>query len=373
MVFAIQVDPSVGFFVILKGSIGNSKTQALISREYLLFFSLVGVINGLFLTGYFLWGNQNRRYVNVYLGLLLLALVIRIGKSVFFYFDSGLNEVYIHIGLLGCMAIGPICWYFVRSQISEDKQFDPRSLWHLLPLLGLTVFSIFFVSYDENRRLWSGAIVRGIYVYWGLYTVAALARVVHQRWIRKKRFAEDNWTQGVVVGVFLIWLAYFTSSFTSYLTGSITFTFLMYLLAGVLLHQLRERKPQRARKPTTKGSMSTGEVADIKQRIAIVLNQEGRYKDPELSMPSLAQAIELTPHQFSLFINEQMGQNFSQLVNTHRILAAKELLLHEPHLTVEAIGYDSGFNSASTFYSAFKKETGMTPAAFRKRSVVSTS
>ncbi|MEL6537529.1 MAG: helix-turn-helix domain-containing protein [Bacteroidota bacterium] len=347
------------------------KTNTLISREYLFFVSLLGVINGLFLTGYFLLGKKDHRYVNVYLGLLLLALVIRIGKSVFFHFDSGLNEVYIHIGLLGCTAIGPMCWYFARSQVSGNKQFDPRSLWHLLPLLALTVYAVFFVSYDENRRLWSGYIVRGIYAYLGLYTLAALAWVVYWRWIKKVRFAENIWTQGVVLGVFLIWVAYVTSSFTSYLTGSFTFSFLVYLLAGILLNQLRDRKPKRVRKQPPEDALTTAGVSQIKDSIARVLTKEERFKDPDLTMPLLAEAIGLTPHQFSLFINEHLGQNFSQLVNAHRIGAAKEMLLDQPHLTVEAIGYDSGFNSPSTFYTAFKKATGMTPAAYKKQVSVS--
>jgi len=331
----------------------------------------LGVINGLFLTGYFLLGKRGNRYVNVYLGLLLLALVVRIGKSVFFYFDSGLNGVYIHIGLLGCAAIGPMCWYFVRSQVSGQKQFDPRSLWHLLPLLGLTLFAIFFVSYHEDRRLWSGQIVRGIYVYWGLYTLASIGYLVHHRWIKGKRFAEDVWTQGVVLGVFLIWLAYYTSSFTSYLTGSFTFSFLVYLLAGILLNQLRERRQVPSRKTKTSPTPAPNEVSAMKEKLQRVLVHEERYKDADLTMPALAKAVGLTPHQFSLFINEHLGQNFSQLINTHRIRAAKEMLLSQSHLTVEAIGYDSGFNSPSTFYTAFKKEVGMTPAAYRKQAFVS--
>jgi len=302
---------------------------------------------------------------------MLLALVIRIGKSVFFYFDSGLNGVYIHIGLLGCAAIGPMCWYFVRSQISGQKEFDPRSLWHLLPLVGLTLFAIFFVSYHENRRLWSGYIVRGIYVYWGLYTFLSMYYVLHHRYIKGKRFAEDLWTQGVVLGVFLIWLAYYTSSFTSYLTGSFTFSFLMYLLAGILLHQLRERKQAPSRRAKELPNPAISEVSEIKKRISEALVDEERYKNPDLTMPILAKAVSLTPHQFSLFINEYLGQNFSQLVNAHRIQAAKEMLLSQSHLTVEAIGYDSGFNSPSTFYTAFKKATGMTPTAYRKQAIVS--
>ena len=302
---------------------------------------------------------------------MLLALVIRIGKSVFFYFDSGLNEWYIHIGLLGCMAIGPMCFYFVRSQISGNKAFDYRSLLHLIPLLGLTIFAVFFVSYNEDRRLWSWTIVKGIYYYWGVYTFLSAGLLIRKRYWLKERFEEDVWTQGVMLGVIAIWLAYFTSSFTSYLTGAFTFTFLVYLLGGLLINQLRKRPNGRAAKSAKTQRLSNEEASRMKAKLTQLINGEERYKDPALTMPVLAKELGTTPHQFSQFINDHLNQNFSQLINSYRVTAAREMLLNSPHLTVEAIGFDCGFNSPSTFHTAFKKATGKTPAAFRKQSLVS--
>ncbi|MCE7995946.1 MAG: AraC family transcriptional regulator [Roseivirga sp.] len=333
--------------------------------------SLLGVFNGLFLTSYFLFNKRETRYTNVYLGLLLLALVIRIGKSVFFYFDSGLNENYILIGLLGCMAIGPMSLYFAKSQINGNKVFDPKSLLHLIPLLLLAFYAIFFVSYDEDRWLWRTQIVTGIYYYWGAYSLYAVFLVVRELYIRKKAFPEAGWTQGVLLGVTLIWLAYLTSSFTSYLTGALTFSFAVYLLAWIIITGSRKQSKPNKAKSMPAATMPSHEVDRVSQKIKTVLLEDQRYKSPELSMPVLAKLTGLTPHQFSSFINDQLNQNFSQLINSYRIEAAREMLRSEAHLTVEAIGFDCGFNSPSTFHTAFKKATGLTPAAYRKKESVS--
>lgn len=333
--------------------------------------SLLGVFNGLFLTSYFLFNKKETRYTNVYLGLLLLALVIRIGKSVFFYFDSGLNENYILLGLLGCMAIGPMTLYFTRSQISGNKTFDRKSLLHLIPLVLMAGYALFFVSYDEDRALWRTYIVSGIYYYWGAYTLYSVFLVVRELYLHKRPFPESGWTQGVLLGVTLIWLAYLTSSFTSYLTGALTFSFAVYLLAWIIITGSRKKNQPKKTKTAPATAMSTEEVDRISLKIKSVLMEEQRFKAPDLTMPALAKLTGQTPHQFSSFINEQLNQNFSQLINSYRIDAAREMLRTEAHLTVEAIGFDCGFNSPSTFHTAFKKATGLTPAGYRKQQTVS--
>lgn len=295
-----------------------------------------------------------------------MALVIRIGKSVFFYFDSGLNQNYILIGLLACAAIGPMCYYFTKSQISGQKSFDTKSLLHLIPMVLLAGYAIFFESYGENRAFWSAKIVRGIYVYWALYVFYSIYLLVRQKFILKKSFEEEGWTQGVLLGVFLIWLAYYTSSFTSYLTGSLTFSFLVYLLAWLLITTRKRVVSTKKFKAEIKAMPKT-EVGQLRERISAVIMEGELYKDPDLSMPALAKMVGQTTHQFSAFINDQLQLNFAQLMNSFRVEVAKQLLIKETHLTVEAIGFDCGFNSPSTFHTAFKKATALTPAAYRKQ------
>lgn len=293
-----------------------------------------------------------------------MALVIRIGKSVFFYFDSGLNQNYILIGLLACAAIGPMSYYFTKSQISGQKAFDPKSLFHLIPMVLLAGYAIFFESYGENRAFWSGKIVRGIYIYWALYVFYSIYLLIRQKFILKKPFPEEGWTQGVIFGVFLIWLAYYTSSFTSYLTGSLTFSFLVYLLAWLLI-TTRKRVASTKKSRAEIKAMPMAEVNQLRESIRAVIMEGELYKDPDLSMPALAKMVGQTTHQFSAFINDQLQLNFAQLMNSFRVEVAKQLLIKETHLTVEAIGFDCGFNSPSTFHTAFKKATGITPAAYR--------
>ena len=94
--------------------------------------------------------------------------------------------------------------------------------------------------------------------------------------------------------------------------------------------------------------------------------KQGAFKDNELSLGKIAQHCGLTTHQASAAINQCFGSNFYDWVNHYRIHAAQEALLHSSK-SVSDIYLDVGFNSKSTFNTAFRKVTGCTPSEFRKQ------
>ena len=92
------------------------------------------------------------------------------------------------------------------------------------------------------------------------------------------------------------------------------------------------------------------------------------YLDPYLSLDSLAAISQLSSGYLSSLINQYSSKNFSDYINEFRVEHAKKLIRDDEFkdYTVVSMGLESGFNSKSTFYSAFKKFTNMTPVEFRK-------
>ncbi len=93
--------------------------------------------------------------------------------------------------------------------------------------------------------------------------------------------------------------------------------------------------------------------------------KNGAYRDNELSLRSLASSCDLTYHQASTAINHFSGVNFYEWIRLYRIAESKESLA-KTNLSVSTIYYDVGFNSKSSFYTAFKKIVGCTPTEYRK-------
>lgn len=109
------------------------------------------------------------------------------------------------------------------------------------------------------------------------------------------------------------------------------------------------------------------EKSDVQRAYLALENQLklGLFEDNELSLAKLSEASSLSVHMASRAINECSGGNFYDWVNQYRVEKAKALLA-ATKVQVSSICYDVGFNSKSTFYAAFKKNTGLTPAVYRK-------
>ena len=93
------------------------------------------------------------------------------------------------------------------------------------------------------------------------------------------------------------------------------------------------------------------------------------YLDPLLSMDSITSELGLSKSHFSKLINTYSDFNFSDFINSLRVEQAKKFLSKNEFsaYTIVAIGLECGFNSKSTFYSAFKKFTSETPTSFRSQ------
>jgi len=90
------------------------------------------------------------------------------------------------------------------------------------------------------------------------------------------------------------------------------------------------------------------------------------YLNPELSMDMLANALGFPKHHITEVLNKEIGKNFFQFVNEYRVNAVKEMLIQPKNFySIEAIGFECGFNSKSSFFTIFKKATGQTPLQYK--------
>ena len=105
------------------------------------------------------------------------------------------------------------------------------------------------------------------------------------------------------------------------------------------------------------------------QKLKDHLKTSKPYLNPELTINQLAEQLEVPARQLSAVVNSDLGQTFFDLINRYRIEEAKRQLQEseDQKLTILEVMYKVGFNSKSSFNTAFKKYTGTTPTAFKSR------
>ncbi len=132
------------------------------------------------------------------------------------------------------------------------------------------------------------------------------------------------------------------------------------------IHKLTDERASDLKKEKyQRSSLDKALTEKLCQSTLTFMEKEKPFLNNELSLASLAELLDLPPHYLSQVINQTMKQNFFEFINGYRVQFAKKLLLNSND-TVLKIAMDSGFNSKTTFYKAFKKDSSMSPSEYRQ-------
>lgn len=90
-----------------------------------------------------------------------------------------------------------------------------------------------------------------------------------------------------------------------------------------------------------------------------------RYVDEnlasELSLDALSKKFGYSREHLSRILNKHLSENWTAYLNRARIRRAHEILRENPEKSVLQTAWECGFESANTFYRAYKKEFGFSP------------
>jgi len=117
-----------------------------------------------------------------------------------------------------------------------------------------------------------------------------------------------------------------------------------------------------------KSGLDTTGLQKVMAELTELMEAERVYLQSDLSLPQLAARLGCSVNHVSQAINAGFGVSFFDLINQYRVQDAMGILrTKEPVVpAILDIALAVGFNSTSTFYAAFKKATGQTPAQYRR-------
>jgi AraC-like DNA-binding protein len=235
-------------------------------------------------------------------------------------------------------------------------------------ILGITILGALY-PYVDHRAIWSEWIVFGIYLQWLAYIIVSFKfiKLIFQKIKETESLKNiEVWLLSIYFGILFIWLAYTIGSYTSYIVGALSFTFILYLILLLIVFRYIKHSNIFEEKERYKNKVIDEDTKFlIEQKLSMMVKKE-LFLNSNFTLEEAAKELKVSRHLLSQYVNETLGKSFSDLIKECRIEKAKELLKIESNHTIEGIGYDIGFNSKSSFFTAFKKITGLTPAEYQK-------
>lgn len=344
--------------------------------------ALQGVVYGILL-----WRKKaHNPTANRLVALLLFCFAYRLGNEVLLLYDIGRYDWWYHLTQETNWLYGPLIYLFVKAWLRPDFRINRQEWVHFLPFALEVIVNNFVRTqnfyWDGSKESLSWAGYWG-YVIWMNYPVkylaASLLLVVYiraaERLVKQhSAAAELQWLLRILRGfwwyfatILIIVLIDFSLNFdTTFSTFYYYFTRFYYypLFIGIagLTYWLGLEGYHRkgVAQPKAKPALKDGrlqELQSIADRIARTMQEQKLYRDPELSLSSLAAALAVKPYLISQTFKEVMDTRFNDYVNQLRIEELK-LLLQAPnkaHYTLISLAYEAGFNSKASFHRAVKK------------------
>jgi len=291
------------------------------------------------------------------------------------------------------LLFNPAFYLYVSSLTDKNFHLKYIQLLHLLPFLFFEIGAYVIKETISVRSFLHADNTLGFRLAFGLATFASfvvynslsLIRVTRHRRNLKNEFStiENYISLGWLLFIIVFYNVYCVASFilggTSIFQGSdmrlphiFNYSALLFMVYAFGFYGLWQ-KPIYI-KPATeeisgrylKSVLGARKKKEIKNKILSYFEASGPYLKSDLSMDILSSELKVPKHQLTEVLSTEIGSNFFQFVNGYRVEAVKTMLADKKNkYSIEAIGYECGFNSKSTFFTVFKNLTGQTPQEFK--------
>lgn len=293
------------------------------------------------------------------------------------------------------LLFNPALYLYISSLTRPHFKLSWWQLLHLLPFLVFEIlaytirepFTMFgFFLFDDNfiyRIVFAAATLMS----WLVYNPLSLIEVHRHRMnLRNEQSTiERNESLGWVLSISIFYVVYCIIAFVlaaivffndsqpmlPHIYNYAVLLFIVYVLSGYGLRQ--QMLPVKLLiKPETEPYQNSILSKENKQRIqhSIIdyIEKKKAYLNPDLNMEMLSVALKTPKHLLTEVLSTGIGKNFYQFVNGYRVEAVKKMLCDPRNkFSIEAIGYECGFTSKSSFFTVFKSLTGQTPQGYRKQ------
>ena len=370
----------------------------------------LGVFQGLLLSWFFIKNSGGNRKANLYQGLFLISISLAI-------FEEWLNNTGLIVRALWLtnfsesfnFAFAPLFYFYIWTCLNPDSK---RKTWiHFIPFFFWTLYMIFaFVQPDGNKYNsyiqtkhpdwgylpWVDSISDdplgfrrfvnhlmllqlAVYIFMSARAVVMKFRSSGESFVRTENTMLRVLRNSVIHILILISIMILTKilfGMRSDIGGYLIATYVSFMIYATTWQILN--RSDYFDSPASflffpavkyrKSSLSDANKEEILKKIRREMEEGSYFTNSLASLAGLARQINESPHHVSQVIKEKMNRNFFEMLAFYRVEHAKKLIRQDKQgkITVEELAELVGYNSKSSFNSAFKKYSSKTPSEYRK-------
>lgn len=372
-----------------------------LSQVLIVILLCIGAFQGIVYGVILFRSTTQNKLANQILGTILFFLSYRLIIQTMRLFSLGHYDIWYYFMLDLSWINGALLYFYVKAHVTSSPTLNKKDWIHFIPITVQIICSVFVrlqnLYWDGTRESLSWLGYWGYVVWMNLPTIYIIASILIIAYAYK--------AQGVIKNAIdqnryppekLVWIKRIVLAFQVYFS-----LVLVVLVADLIAFNFREirwyfyftryyyypffigiaaltywiglegfkRKDQKEVKPSP--TLSPDQKTQLEQ-IAVTLEEsmkkEKLFKDPELSLSSLAESIHVKPYQLSKCFKEVLDTKFNDYVNQLRIEEVKASLRKpsSSQFTLLSLAMDAGFNSKSSFNRAVKKHLGISPSELRE-------
>ena len=290
------------------------------------------------------------------------------------------------------LTLGPLIYFYVLKITRPEYKFQRNDLLHFSPLL----FQLAVQAIEVVESIQTGSATYNTFAFQRLNPVLQLLAFVsviiylykchtliegfyqQQKFNGGDRYRHElRWLHRLLISFGMLWLLWIPLVaadyfYYKYQSGTQAYYSLYLLLVSMIIWIATRAylRPEIGGQPDASSIFKPLLPADLKKKgiwLKKVVKENCYYQDPELSLVSLAEKLELTTHELSRIINTVLKKSFNDFINEYRVQDAARKM-QDPafdHITLLGIAFESGFNSQSTFNRIFKQVTGKSPVEYK--------
>jgi AraC-like DNA-binding protein len=359
---------------------------------------LIGIIQGIIFSIWIFTSKKYRNNSSYYLAGTILCfslenLQFSLNEMNFISESTLFNVVYVPWATL----VPPFLLFYGVTFLNPELKISKRLKWLYLPfvfmLLVSSVYKVSVYLLQENGMMtttinnitWIGETYGDfLNILFFVVIIIVLLNKIHNYEKSHVIYSRDtikiqlNWlklTLFVLVVLMIVWLSFTVGYliddelvfYPLYLAASLTIYWLGYI--GIYKIGINEQR-QKIREVVIHKEVLLKESSFINEQLSSfenLIKEKRLFLDGNLKLDTIASQLNVSKGHLSRTVNSELGISFSDYINNLRVEEAKSYLSNPEfdRYTLVAIGLEAGFNSKSTFYSTFKKFTGLTPLQFK--------